>query len=133
MEPHYPLSAKRLHALLGETMHDIPAHFIERLELKLEELEDARGSVARLANLRLVSPLLDEAPLLPMHGNAARGCTTRLQVPAGVLQGLASIFEILHSVHLARQDGDPEAILSEHLVEGLIVSGRQLLRAADAM
>jgi len=38
-ESQYSLSAKRLCALMGDTMHDFPPHFIERLERQLEEFE----------------------------------------------------------------------------------------------
>jgi hypothetical protein len=32
MESQNPLSAKRLHALIGDKIHEFPPYFIERLE-----------------------------------------------------------------------------------------------------
>ena len=134
MEPQFPLSAKRLYALMGDRMHDFPPHFIERLERRLEEFETSRSHPHGVPHLRLVPDEVPDASC--WAGTCHHAVPQRLAhvaVPIRSLQGLASIFEILHSVHLGRQDGQPDGGLSDHLVEGLIVSGRELLRSsADA-
>lgn len=101
----HPLSAARLYALMGEAMHELPPHFIERLERKLECFQSRCVGDLSPAQRR------DSVP-----------------VPGRTLQGLDAILEILHAVHLGQQNGDREAVLSEHLVEGLIVSGRVLIK-----
>ena len=42
MDTDYPLSAKRLYALIGEKISEFPSYFIERLEKKLEASEQSR-------------------------------------------------------------------------------------------
>lgn len=133
-ESQYPLSAKRLYALMGDRMLDFPPHFIERLERRLEAFETSRTSEHRVVHLRVVPDVGPDAPLIGNRPHADLQRTAQVAVPIRTLQGLASIFEILHSVHLGRQDGQPDSGLSDHLVEGLIVSGRALVRtSADAM
>ena len=133
-ESQYPLSAKRLYALMGDRMLDFPPHFIERLERRLEAFETSRNDKHRVVHLRVVPDVGPDAPLIGNTPQADLQRTAQVAVPIRTLQGLASIFEILHSVHLGRQDGQPDSGLSDHLVEGLIVSGRALVRSsADAM
>lgn len=133
MDPKHPLSAKRLYALMGDKMHDFPPYFIERLERKLEEFETSRGNENRVSHLRVVPDGGHDAPLTGSGCHADLPRMDHVAVSRGTLQGLASIFEILHSVHLGRVEGQPDGGLSDHLVEGLIVSGRALVRSsADA-
>ena len=127
MPPRYPLSIQRLHALLGERMHDLPPHFIARLEQELEALDEQSARHSRGAHLHVVSGCTAEASGAECCRESNRG-TTDVSIPARTVQGLDAILEILHSAHLARHDGDPEGVIGDHLVEGLIVSGRALLR-----
>lgn len=127
MPPRYPLSIQRLHALLGERMHDLPPHFIARLEQELEALDEQSARHSRGAHLRVVSSRTSEACGARCWRESNRGATD-VSIPARTVQGLDAILEILHAAHLARHDGDPEGFIGNHLVEGLIVSGRALLR-----
>lgn len=134
MDPHYPLSAKRLYALMGDRMIDFPPHFIEHLERRLEEFETSRTNAHRVMHLRVVRGTEPDVPLPPC------GCAKEPQRKADVavsirtLQALASIFEVLHSVHMGQQDGQQDNGLGRFLIEELIVSGRELVRtSADAM
>ncbi|PKH69600.1 hypothetical protein CXF96_07415 [Stenotrophomonas sp. Betaine-02u-21] len=61
MDPKHPLSAKRLHALLGDRMLDFPPHFIERLERRLEEYETSRSRGESVVHLRLVANNVENA------------------------------------------------------------------------
>lgn len=134
MDSHYPLSAKRLYALMGDRMIDFPPHFIEHLERRLEEFETSRTNAHRVMHLRVVRDTEPDVPL------TACGCPAEPQRKADVavsirtLQALASIFEVLHSMHMKQQDGQQGNGLGRFLIEELIVSGRELVRSsADAM
>lgn len=127
MPPRYPLSSQRLRALLGEHMHDLPPHFIARLEQELDALHGESERHSRGAHLHVVSGCTAEASGAECCRESNRG-TTDVSIPARTVQGLDAILEILHAAHLARHDGDPEGFIGDHLVEGLIVSGRALLR-----
>lgn len=134
MDSHYPLSAKRLYALMGDRMIDFPPHFIERLERRLEEFETSRTNAHRVMHLRVVRGTEPDVPLTPC------GCAEEPQrkadvaVPIRTLQALASIFEALHSLHMRQQDGQQDNGLGRFLIEELIVCGRELvLSSAGAM
>lgn len=134
MNPQHPLSAERLYALMGDKMHDFPPYFIDMLERKLEEYDRSRSNNDREVHLRLVPEVGNDAPLVGVDCYADLKRSAKVAVPIQTLHGLASIFEILHSMHLGRHDGDPEGGVTDHLVEGLIVSGRALVKASiDAM
>lgn len=134
MEPHYPLAAKRLYALMGDKMLDFPPQFIERLERRLEAFETSRTNEHVVVPLRLVSDIENDAAAKDDDGNEEPQRAALVAVPIRNLQALASILEILHSVHLGKQDVQAEGDFSSLMVEGLIVSGRNLVRAsADAM
>lgn len=133
MESHYPLAAKRLYALMGDKMLDFPPYFIERLERRLEAFETSRSNKHVVVPLRLISDIdceaaaADDSPEKPQRA-------ALIAVPVRTLQALASIFEILHAVHLGKQDVQSEGCVTSLMVEGLILSGRDLVRSsADAM
>ncbi len=134
MEPHSPLAAKRLYALMGDKMLDFPPHFIERLERRLEAFETSRTHKHVVVPLRLVSDIDceaagtgDDCPEEPQRA-------ALIAVPIRTLQALASIFEILHAAHLGNQDVQSEGCFTSLMMEGLILSGRDLVRSsADTM
>jgi len=134
MESHYPLAAKRLYALMGDKMLDFPPHFIERLERRLEAFETSRTNKHVVVPLRLVSDIEAEAaPTGSEHPEEPQRAAL-IAVPIRTLQALASIFEILHAVHLGNQDVQSEGCVTSLMVEGLILTGRDLVRSsADAM
>lgn len=50
------------------------------------------------------------------------------------LRGLGAVLEALHASHLDVHDGADEQLLGEHLVEGLMIVGRDLVQSArDAL
>ena len=63
MDTDYPLSAKRLYALIGAKISEFPPYFIERLERKLEASEQSRTRSAEVVYLHLVPPVRKDAPL----------------------------------------------------------------------
>ncbi|WP_312682347.1 hypothetical protein [Stenotrophomonas chelatiphaga] len=133
MKAHYPLAAKRLYALMGDKMLDLPPYFIERLERRLEAFETSRSNKHVVVPLRLISDIdceaaaADDSPAEPQRA-------ALIAVPVRTLQALASIFEILHAVHLGKRDVQSEGCVTSLMVEGLILSGRDLVRSsADAM
>lgn len=125
MDTHHPLCADRLYALLGEDMYDLPPCFIERLEQTLAAAERERvNTVVRLhpTKCRAATAPMPSAPH-DGHGHAGK-----IALPVQTLQGLDCLLELLQSVQVARQDRDTEGLVSEHVLEGLIVAGRQLLK-----
>ncbi|MDY1033624.1 hypothetical protein [Stenotrophomonas sp. CFBP8980] len=134
MDSHYPLSAKRLYALMGDRMIDFPPYFIERLERRLEAFETSRTNEHRVMHLRVVPDAAADAPKEDSGCRREPQRTADVAVPIRTLQALASIFEVLHSVHVGRQQGQPDNGFGEYLVERLIITGRELVRSsADAM
>ncbi|MBD8644092.1 hypothetical protein IFT63_10895 [Stenotrophomonas sp. CFBP 13724] len=125
MESQNPLSAKRLHALIGDKIHEFPPYFIERLERKLEEFEASRENPAGVVHLHLVPDLPNDARVFDLDSYADRH--RKVAMPIATLQGIGAILEILHSVQVGRQEGGTQAVLSDHLVEGLITAGRALV------
>ncbi|MBJ7515331.1 MAG: hypothetical protein JHC82_03480 [Stenotrophomonas sp.] len=134
MESHYPLSAKRLYALMGERMQDFPPHFIERLERRLEAFETSRTNQHRVMHLRLLKRTSSDSPQAGGGFHPDLKGTAQVAVPIRTLQALASIFEVLHSVHLNCQEVQSDAGFGNFMIEELIVSGRELVRSSgDAM
>jgi hypothetical protein len=134
MDAQYPLSAKRLYALMGEKMLDFPPHFIERLERRLEAFETSRTNAHGVMHLRLVPDSGFDARQTDDDSAADLQRTARVAVPVRTLQALASIFEILHAVHVGRPDVQSDIGFNGFLAQELIVSGRELVRSsADAM
>ena len=128
MESQNPLSAKRLHALIGDKIHEFPSYFIERLERKLEEFEASRENPAGVVHLHLVPDLPNDARVFDLDSYADRH--RKVAMPIATLQGIGAILEILHSVQVGRQEGGTQAVLSDHLVEGLITAGRALVNSS---
>jgi len=84
--------------------------------------------------LRLVSDTEDGAAPTGDDGGEEPQRAALVAVPLRTLQALASIFEVLHAVHLGKQDVQSEGCVTSLMVEGLILSGRDLVRSsADAM
>lgn len=130
MDPQHPLSAKRLHALLGDTMLDFPPHFIETLEKRLEKMDAERPRPCGVVvPLRPGNGALDS---VRNPGDLTHEASTT--VPVSTLRALSNILDILHTAHLFRQDPITASMVSEQMVEGLIVCGRELLKGhAGAM
>ncbi|MBD8643476.1 hypothetical protein IFT63_07710 [Stenotrophomonas sp. CFBP 13724] len=132
MDTDYPLSAKRLYALIGEKISEFPPYFIERLEQKLEESEQSRTRSAEVVHLRLVPPVRKDAPLRSLGDGVEpypqRDATSHLRI----LQAVAVVLEILHAVHATRPEDHPEARTTDDTVEGLIICGREMIRSVTA-
>jgi hypothetical protein len=118
MEPKHPLSAKRLYALIGDKMHDFPPYFVERLERSLEEMERQRMSSVRVV------------PFRSTRGLSATPNSAAVAIPVSTLQSLDYVLEILLTHHLARSNGSAPSAVTDHMVEGLIVAGRELLKTS---
>jgi len=124
----HPLSSARLRALLGDAIHDLPPYFIEELERKLEQYDRDHPAAARLSRLSMEA---GESIEYESGGSWTRPTIEEtVCVPVRTLQGLDAILELLHAAHIGQRDGDIDAMLSDHLVEGLIVAGRALARSS---
>ncbi|PKH70072.1 hypothetical protein CXF96_16510 [Stenotrophomonas sp. Betaine-02u-21] len=132
MDTDYPLSAKRLYALIGEKISEFPPYFIERLERKLEASEQSRTRSAEVVYLHLVPPVRKDAPLRsPDDGvepNPLRDATAHVRT----LQAVAVVLEILDAVHATRPEDHPEARITDDAVEGLIICGREMIKSVTA-
>lgn len=132
METNYPLSAKRLHSLIGDKISEFPPHFIERLEQRLEESEQLRPPEDRVVHLRLVPNVGSDVPSLGPDSPADLARQGKVAVSLRTLQALGSVLEILHAVHVARPEETPETMISDQMVEGLIVCGKEMVESAKA-
>lgn len=128
MDTKHPLSAERLHALVGDKMHDFPPYFVEQLERKLEEMEQQRAQPSRVVQLRPVKGVSDQAAATTHDGTASLTHVERVAIPVSTLRALAYTLDILHTAHLFRQDHVSVGMVSEQMVEGLIISGREMLK-----
>lgn len=128
METNYPLSAERLYSLIGDKISEFPPHFIERLERKLEEFAQLRPRGDRVVQLQRVPSVGSNAPSSGPHSPADRN----VAVPFRTLLALGTVLEILHAVHVARPEETPETMISDQMVEGLIVCWREMVESAKA-
>ena len=122
MTPQHPRSRARLALLLGDRVNAFPPGFVDRLEAQIEQFERDHPThpwTPRLALVPAPSEIEDE---LARSG--------KVIVSRRVLQGLDAILEILHGEHLSRCDGHTDTLLGEHLLEGLLVAGRKLIKTS---
>lgn len=122
---HDTLSGKRLYAFIGEQVCDLPASFLQKLEILLQEQrrEDARQSPV---HLRLVRRHEHDGNTTAPHDAGCLHCRQTSIVFRHTLQSLSAILEILQAAHLDEPDTDGEKMLAPHLVEGLLAAGRGL-------
>ena len=120
----HPPGSPRMTALLGDHIHTLPPYLVERLERCLAHWEQEQPARVRATHLALVPDLRANRPErfdeLERSGNVA--------VPLRVLEAVDAVLEILHAEHIARRDGDTASLLGEHLVEGLLVAGREMIK-----
>ncbi|WP_349985407.1 hypothetical protein ABRP17_008660 [Stenotrophomonas sp. WHRI 8082] len=126
MTPDHPLTSAHLASLLGEQIHDVPQKFIETLERRLQQYATEHPASTRLTHLTLVPSL----PAPDTDPSAELERLGKVAVPIRVMQALDAALEILHAEHIARCDGDTASLLGEHLVDGLLVAGRELIKAS---
>ena len=130
----FPHSSPRLHALLGESMKDLPLHFIEKLEsLLAEPLHGNKPHLYMVRNETCVPPQPnDDAPMSATSSGVSAAAAWMRQARdkdrwvSARFQGLSTVLELLHAVQLERGGDEAEPMLGEHLVEGLLVTGRLL-------
>jgi len=124
-----PLSTPRLYALLGESMHQLPLPFVQKLEVLLHGYEMERRSASGLTRDGLAPvDLGTEVSATPREATVP--LTGRVSMAQRRLQGAAAVLEVLHAAHLDQWEEGPGAMFGEHLVEGLVVAGRHLVDAA---
>ncbi len=113
----------RLYAVIGEAVHDLPPRFVSRLEGILKAQEDAQYAG---------HPAVPSVSQQSGHING--GKRAHLMMIERKLSGLDAILEILHAAHIDAAEGADEPVIGEHLVEGLLVAGRDLLKTSrDAL
>jgi len=113
----------RLYAVIGEAVHDLPPRFVNRLEGILKAQEDAQYAG------QLAVPSAS-----PQPGHIDTGKRAHLMMIERKLSGLDAVLEILHAAQIDVADGADELVIGEHLVEGLQVAARGLLKTSrDAL
>ncbi len=122
----------RLHALLGDALHDLPPRFVSRLERILAEQQSEAPGCDRVVDInrgrqrtRIDGGHSPQAwqPLTPQGAHAA--------AISRKLAGLSTIVQILDAAHHCRDDNCHSPVLGAHMVEGLLMAGRELFDAVD--
>lgn len=109
----------RLHALIGDALHELPPHFVATLERALAGLQARDTASDRVVPLFRPRPAAHAGP-----GEATMSLRRRFT-------GLQAILQVLEASNLCRP-GDPGAlVLSPPLVEGLMAASRDLLESVD--
>ena len=130
----FPHSSPRLYALLGESMKNLPLHFIEKLESLLDE--PLYGSTPHLYVVgtetgappyrEQAAPVAAAPSGIPAAAAWMRQARDKDRWVSARFHGLSTVLELLHAVQLERGGSEAEPMLGEHLVEGLLVAGRLL-------
>ncbi|GAB3052702.1 hypothetical protein [Stenotrophomonas tumulicola] len=126
----------RLYALIGEAVHNLPPRFVTKLERILKAQEESRRGyrpVVGLPSLQQRTPT-DGSAADPRELADAWRCD--LMLVDRKLRGLGAVLEVMQTAHLdvGVYDDVEEMLLGGHLVEGLLVVGRDLVASArDAL
>ncbi len=122
---HDSLSEKRLYALIGDTICDLPPPFLEKLETLLQQqrLEAARHAPEVLT---LISPETRQDNERELRDAADQRWRRTAIVCRRSLESLSAILEILETAHADIADEPDGRMLAPRLVEGLIIAGRRL-------
>jgi hypothetical protein len=113
--------------LLGDAMHDLPPHIIDKLERILRANGAPHSVFHDTPRLRLVPPLADPPPAAAKE-QAAKRPDTASALAYSRQQCVAVILDILRSAHVSHTSGNDVAVMNEELVEGLIIAARELIR-----
>lgn len=122
----------RLHALIGDAVHDLPPRFIRKLEHILADQTCVETTTDRVVNLfrhRNRASATDDKneahrPISVFHQNRAASISRKLA-------GLSAIVQILDAAHHCREGESSEPVLGTDMVEGLLAAGRELFDAVD--
>lgn len=123
----HTLSGMRLYSLLGDAMHDLPPHFIDKLERILRANGVPHPVFQDTPRLRLVQPLADPPPAAAKE-QAVKRPDTASALAYSRQQCVAVILDILRAVHVSRNRGNDMVVMNEERVEGLILAARELIR-----
>jgi len=120
-------ASERLQALIGDAIHDLSPHFVSKLDRILAGQDDMEATSDRVVDL-----------FGDRRGNTRpggkRASASRLDEAASIsrkLAGLGAIMQILEAAHHCREEDTNEPVLGVHLVEGLLMAGRELFDAVD--
>jgi len=119
----------RLYSLLGDAMHDLPPHFIDKLERILCANGVPHPVFQDTPSLRLVPPLADPPPVAATAHTNPQPETGSSPVYSRQ-HCVIVILDILHAVHVSHTSGNDVVVMNEELVEGLIIAARELIREA---
>ncbi len=122
---HDTLGGKRLYALIGDDVRDLPSSFLQKLELLLQR-QHRDDTPSFQAQLTLVGADEGDGTSAELSGEAFQRWRKESIVVRRTLQSLSAILEILQAAHMDVPDEQGETMLAPHLVEGLLAAGRGL-------
>ncbi len=125
------LARARLRVLIGTAIEDLPADFITRLGRVLAEEQGEDAGPCGPPRLMLVRTNQRDATS-QAGGHAASARASGQAELHDKVRGLEAILEMLHAAHLDRREYPTSPALSEGLLEGLILAGRELVGAMAA-
>jgi len=124
--PDHFLSGPRLHALLGDAMHDLPPGFTEKLERMLEENGTPLPATSRVVHLSSARKGKPEQVAAPAGDGGAHA--------TGSLVGLAAVLGAMRNVRQEQRDGGVPWDVAEQMVDGLLMASQVLAaEAQDAL
>ena len=123
-------ASERLQALIGDAIHDLSPHFVRKLDRLLADQDDKEATSDRVVNLfgdrhRAQGHPRSEATWARANGQDQAASISRK------FAGLSAIMQILEAAHHCREEDTNEPVLGVHLVEGLLMAGRELFDAVD--
>ncbi|MBW8774496.1 MAG: hypothetical protein JF596_05385 [Stenotrophomonas sp.] len=121
------ISHPRLHALIGDVMHEVPAAIARELECALQEQGLPSQSSTFLSCLNAIRHADGE------DGQPCRGIALGASLHASLsrsLSALGVVLDLLHAAERVRVGGGSDQQLGDFHIDGLIVAARQLVREA---
>ncbi|HDS1037384.1 TPA: hypothetical protein QDZ42_000612 [Stenotrophomonas maltophilia] len=109
----------RLHALLGNTLHDLPGTLADTLERALSASNECDPPSSFFAHLQGYGKCLraDGTPWSETRLTAGR--THDLALATRSASGIIALTTVLHAAHIARENDDADGYPSAALVDGL--------------
>lgn len=121
---HDTLGGKRLYALIGEDVRELPPPLLQKLDLLQRQqcVETPRSTTQPTTAL----PDEDDGDADALRAEAISRWRRESIMFRRTLQSLSAILEILQAAHMDVPDEHGETMLAPHLVEGLLAAGRGL-------
>jgi len=125
--------ATRLHALIGDTVLDLPSNVVMQLENVLEHAQQQSAGNAFMTHMaRMHYPTAADGSLWDEPGVSPERNETLAQVSRS-LRGIGTVLHLLSAAVTQQRHAGAEQI-GEHVLQGLLLAGRELVDSAtDAL